>query len=87
MSPGRIIVDAFSSPRGRAFDHHSWGVGKLIASLDAMLRVGLIPSGLVNHGGTAETNSDEFKGKDCVFVVDWLKTKGIHKLCSVLFCV
>ena len=30
----------------------------------------------------AETsNFDEFKGKDCV--ADWLKTKGLHKLCSV----
>ena len=33
---------------------------------------------------TAETsNFVEFKGKDCVFVVDWSKTKGPHKLCSV----
>ena len=33
---------------------------------------------------TAETsNFDKFKGKDCVFVADWLKTKGLHKLCSV----
>ena len=33
---------------------------------------------------TAETsNFDEFKGKDCVFVADWLKTKGLYKLCSV----
>ena len=33
---------------------------------------------------TAETPKlDEFKGKDCVFVVDWLKIKGLHKLCSV----
>ena len=36
---------------------------------------------------TAETaktsNFDEFKGKDCVFVADWLKTKGLHKLCSL----
>ena len=32
---------------------------------------------------TAETNFDEFKGKDCVFVGEWLKTKGVHKLCSV----
>ena len=32
----------------------------------------------------AETsNFDEFEGKDCVFVVNWLKTKGLHKLCSV----
>ena len=32
---------------------------------------------------TAETNFDEFKGKDCVFQADWLKTNGLHKLCSV----
>ena len=33
---------------------------------------------------TAETsNFDEFKGKDCIFEADWLKTKGLHKLCSV----
>ena len=31
-----------------------------------------------------KSNFDEFKGKDCVFVADWLKTKGLHrKLCSV----
>ena len=30
--------DAFSCPGGREFDHHSWGVGNLIASLDVMLR-------------------------------------------------
>ena len=23
-----------------------------------------------------ETNFDKFKGKDCAFVADWLKTKG-----------
>ena len=32
---------------------------------------------------TAERNFDEFKGKACVFVAEWLKTKGLHKLCSV----
>ena len=32
---------------------------------------------------TAETNFDEFQRKDCIFVVDWLKTKGLQKLCSV----
>ena len=25
---------------------------------------------------TAETNFDELKGKDCVFVVDWLKPEA-----------
>ena len=34
--------DAFSCPWGRAFDHHSYGVGNLIASLDFMLQVTLI---------------------------------------------
>ena len=31
----------------------------------------------------AETNFDEFKRKDCVFMADWLKTKGLDKLCCV----
>ena len=31
-----------------------------------------------------ETNFDEFKGRDYEFVTDWLKTKDLHKLCSVL---
>ena len=48
------------------------GEGNLIASLDFMLRLVLIPRGLINHGG----GSDEFKGKDCVFEADWLKTKA-----------
>ena len=64
--------DTFSCPVGREFDHHSWGVGYLITSLDIMLRVALIPHGLINH-----------ERKDCVFLVGWVKTKGLHKLCSV----
>ena len=33
---------------------------------------------------TAEmSNFDAFRGKDCVFVVDCLKTTGVHKLCPV----
>ena len=40
----------FSCPGEGAFDHHSVGVGNLIASLDVMLRVMLIPRGLINHG-------------------------------------
>ena len=42
--------DAYSCPKGGPFDHHSLGVGNLIASLDIMLRVVLLPSGLINHG-------------------------------------
>ena len=49
--PPPRAFDAFSCPRGRGFDHHSKGVGNLITSLDIMLRVALIPRGLINHGG------------------------------------
>ena len=38
------------SSQRRAFDHYSLGVGNLIASLDFMLRVALIPRGVINHG-------------------------------------
>ena len=31
----------------------------------------------------AETSLDVFKGRDYTFVADWLKSKGLHKLCSV----
>ena len=59
-------------------------MGNLIASFDVMLRVALIPHGSKIMAETTETlNFDEFKGEDCVFVADWLKTKGLHKLCSV----
>ena len=51
------------------------GTGNLIASLKFMLRVGLIP-----HD---KTSLHAFKAKDTLFVVDWLKSKGLHKLCSV----
>ena len=35
----------------REFDHDSYGVGNLITSHDIMLRVALIPYGLIHHGG------------------------------------
>ena len=31
----------------------------------------------------AKTNLHAFKAKDTRFVADWLKSKGLHKLCSV----
>ena len=43
--------DEVSLPGGGAFDHYSEGVGNLIASLDFMLRVVLIPHGVISHGG------------------------------------
>ena len=31
----------------------------------------------------AETSLDAFKVKDTQFMEDWLKSKGLHKLCSI----
>ena len=64
--------DAFSCPGGREFDHHSWGVGNLIASLDVMLRD---KSWQRRQRSQTLMNSKE---KICVFVADWLKTKGLQ---------
>ena len=55
-------------------------MGNLIASLDCMLRVALIPRGEINHG---KDKPCAFKAKDTRLVVDWRKSKGLHKLCSV----
>ena len=56
-------------------------MGNLIASLDFMLRGALIPRGVINH--------DEDK-RSCIqserYPIHgglWLKSKGLHKLCSV----
>ena len=52
IAPGTPwAFDAFFCPGRREFDHHSKGAGNLITSLDFMLRVVLIPHGLINHGG------------------------------------
>ena len=40
----------------------------------------------INHGGgggDVKLPIDEFKENHCVFVANWLKTKGLHKLCSI----
>ena len=39
--------DVFSCPGEREFDHYSKGMGNLIASLDFMFRVALIPRGVI----------------------------------------
>ena len=55
-------------------------MGNFITRFDFILRIALIPRGVINSAGTS---IDAFKAKDTRFVVDWLKSKGLHKLCSV----
>ena len=47
-------------------------MGDLIASFDFMLRQ-----------ADSKASLDAFKAKDTRLVADWLKSKGLHKLCSV----
>ena len=47
--PGHLTP--FPAQEGGYFDHHSWGVRKMIPNLDFMLRGRLIPRGLINQGG------------------------------------
>ena len=51
-----------------------------MASLDFMLRVALIPRGVINHD---EDKPSCIQSESTRFVADWLKSKGLHKLCSV----
>ena len=54
-------------------------MGNLIASLDFMLGVALIPRGVINH----DEDKPSCIKSDTQFVADWLKSKGLHKLFSV----
>ena len=49
--PGGREFDELSLLGGWEFDHYSQGVGNLIVSLDFMLRVALIPYGMLNRCG------------------------------------
>ena len=65
----------------RAFDHYPLVVGNLIASFDFMLRVALIPRGVINH--------DEDK-PSCVQSERYTIRGGLaekQRLAQALFCI
>ena len=73
---------------GQAFDHYSLGVGNLIASLDFMLRVALIPQGVIKswrrrafmHSKRKISDSwrTGWKAKACTSFVLYLKVFKNH---------
>ena len=86
--PSHIIPPAFdasSCPGGRAFDHHSQEVGNLIANLDVMLRVELIPRGLINHGGDDRIHQTLMNSKERLRIRDWLVEN--QRPTQALFCI
>ena len=48
---GGRAFEEFSLPWDGAFNQHSQGVRNLIARLDFILRIVLIPRVMINHGG------------------------------------
>ena len=57
------------------------GVGNLIASFDFMLRRA---DSTWRDKSWRRQSLTHSKAKDIPFLSDWLKSKGLHKLCSVL---
>ena len=63
--------------------HRWWGIWPLATISWYELR--WFPRRLINKSWRRRWRQtfDEFKGKYCVFVVDWLKTKGLQEHCSL----
>ena len=61
--------------------HGWWGIWSLATISCYELR--WFPRRLINKSWQRRWRQtfDEFKGKYCVFMAEWLKTKGLHKLC------
>ena len=75
--PGRREFDYQSLPGGGEFDPRVTGVGNLNCTHDFMWN--LLRGGL--SWGTRCWG--DFRGKDCAFVANWLRGKGLNKLCAV----
>ena len=73
---GGIFIISESLPGGGEFDLHALGVGNLNCTLDFMKSLAWRA---IMEDGVLE----DFRGKDCAFVANWLRGKGLNKLCAV----
>ena len=72
--------DYQSLPGDGEFDPHALGVGNLNCTLDFMWNLWALCTWWTIMGdGVLE----DFRGKDCAFVANWLRGKGLNKLCGV----
>ena len=69
-----IIRESF--PGAGESDPHALGVGNLNCTLDFMKSLAWRA---IMEDGVLE----DFRGKDCAFVANWLRGKGLNKLCAV----
>ena len=79
--PGRREFDYQSLSGGGEFDSHALVVGNLKAfELHPRLHVkSLAWRAIMGHAVL-----EDFRRKDCAFVANWLRGKGLNKLCPVL---
>ena len=75
-NPERREFDYQSLPGGGEFDPHALGVGNLNCTLDFMKSLAWRA---IMEDGVLE----DFRGKDCAFVANWLRGKDLKKLCAV----
>ena len=72
---GNLFISE-SLPGGGEFDLHALGVGNSNCTLDFMKSLAWRA---IMEDGVLE----DFRGKDCAFVANWLRGKGLNKLCAV----
>ena len=70
--------DELSLPRGGAFDHYAQGAGNLIARFDVMLR----RADSMWHDESWQKQALTHLKRKILIRGGWLKSKGLHKLCS-----
>ena len=70
--PGRREFDCQSLPGGGEFDPHALGVGNLNCNLYLAWRAIM-----------GDVVLEDYRGKDCAFVANWLLGKGLNKLFAV----
>ena len=76
--PGRRKFGYQSIPAGREFDPHALGVGEF--ELHPRYHVKSLAR---RAKGMGDAVLEDFRGKDCAFVANWLRGKGLNKLCAV----
>ena len=74
--PGRREFDHQSLPGGGEFDPTLWG-GEF--ELHPRFHV----KSLAWQAIMGDAVLEDFRGKDCAFVANWLRGKGLNKLCAV----
>ena len=78
--PGRREFDYQNLPGGGEFDSLALGAGNLKAfELHPRLHV----KSLAWRAIMGDAVLEDFRGKDCAFVANWLRGKGLNKLCAV----